>query len=129
MKYLAFLLLTVVIGRVFSADGGKYNISFAGKLDYSRFLVLFLVLNRIFLVLDHCTQYLANIGYNYRHFFKISDLRHATPKENELLRLNLVILGQKDAHILLTSSTENQPDMAVYEIGKILHILRKLFKN
>lgn len=69
-------------------------------------------------VLDHCKQYLANIGYNYRHHFKIADLKHATPKDDELLRLNIVILGQKDAHILLTPSTDTTPDMAVYEIGK-----------
>lgn len=67
-------------------------------------------------------------GYNYRTYFHLSELKHATPKDDELINLNLIILGSKDAHILLTSSTDPDINSPVYEIGKIFLVLKLMIK-
>lgn len=73
-----------------------------------------------FIVLDRCKEFDALNGYNYKTYFHLSDLKHSTPKDEELININLIILGSKDAHILLTSSTDPDITAPVYEIGKTL---------
>lgn len=69
-------------------------------------------------VLDRCKEYDAVIGYNYRTYFKLNELNHVTPKDDELINLNIIILGSKDAHILLSPNDEGNADTPVYEIGR-----------
>lgn len=68
------------------------------------------------LALDRCKEYDAVNGYNYRTYFQLSELQHATPKDDELININLIILGSKDAHILFTGSTDPDITETVYEI-------------
>ncbi|XP_063695626.1 acetylcholine receptor subunit beta [Culicoides brevitarsis] len=89
------IFYTISLSAICGAAGGKYNITYEQ--------------------LDRCKEYDAVNGYNYRTYFHLSDLKHATPKDEELVNINLVILGTKDAHILLTSSKDDV-NAPVYEI-------------
>lgn len=72
--------------------------------------------------MDQCQEYDATNGYNYQHFFKVTDLKNVRHDDNELLRMNLVVLGSKDAIILMSPNDGNDPNTPVYEIGKSLRM-------
>lgn len=69
------------------------------------------------IVLDRCKEFDSVSGYNYRSYFELSELKHATLKDDELININLIILGAKDAHILLTPTIDPGINSPVYEIG------------
>uniref|UniRef100_A0A336N7Y6 CSON008575 protein n=2 Tax=Culicoides sonorensis TaxID=179676 RepID=A0A336N7Y6_CULSO len=100
MKFNQLILIFIFIFLNFSnfvTAQGKYNISFA--------------------MLDKCKMYDAVNGYNYKTYFHLSDLKHVTPQDDELIKINIYVLGSKDAHILFSPTSAPDPDTPVYEIG------------
>lgn len=113
----AVLFLWYFTGFAFAA-GGKYNITYESKNDFF-FAVLWCIIIGVYQftsALDRCKEYDAINGYNYRTYFHLSDLKHSSPKDEELININLIVLGSKDAHILLTSTTDPDISESVYEI-------------
>lgn len=97
--------------------GGKYNVSFAGILHY--FLIPKSPPDRRFPPkdLDKCLEFVANGGNVYKDYYQIETLKNRRNSTEDLVHVQLYILGGKDAHILLTPTPDPAADLPVYEIG------------
>lgn len=62
------------------------------------------------------------VGYNYKTFFRIDELNNYKEPDHllgeDLLKLRIIVLASKDAHLLLSQTEHPELDHAVYEIGK-----------
>lgn len=63
-----------------------------------------------------CKEYDTKSGYSYTDYFHIDSFRQNVTTANDMINLQLYLLGSKDAHILLTSDDVNKT-APVYEIG------------
>lgn len=68
------------------------------------------------LELYFCKEYDSKDGYTYTDYFHIDSFRQNLTNNNDLIKLNLFVLGGKDAIILLTSDDQKK-NVPVYEIG------------
>lgn len=66
--------------------------------------------------LQSCKEYDAKSGYSYTDYFRIESFRKNVSSADDIISLQLYVLGSKDAHILLTSDDVNKT-APVYEIG------------
>lgn len=61
---------------------------------------------------------MADRGNVYHDYYEIEKLRNRSKSDEDVINVQLYILGGKDAHILLTSRPDPPAEMPVYEVGE-----------
>lgn len=68
--------------------------------------------------MTNCLEFVTNSGNAYHNFYEIEKLRNRSESNNDLVNVQLYILGAMDAHIMLTPCPHPPADTPLYEIGK-----------
>lgn len=60
-------------------------------------------------------------GYGYQTFYKIEDVAETLhTRDDDLFSINLFVMADSDAHILLSTSKKISDDTPIYEIGSLI---------
>lgn len=70
--------------------------------------------------LDKCLEFVSDRGNVYHDYYQIEKLSKVKTTNEDLVNVQLYILGGKDAHILLTPQPDPPADLPIYEIGSFV---------